>query len=76
MATTQLEIVWTQARRLPPAELAQLIQRAAEVLARQPAPAAPPAPRYAALFGSGQGVFATPAEAGQFLREERDAWGE
>ena len=41
MATNQLEIVWTQASRLPPAELAQLIQRAAEVLARQPAPAAP-----------------------------------
>ena len=49
MATNQLEIVWTQASRLPPADLAQLIKRAADALARQSAPSTP---RYAALFGS------------------------
>lgn len=72
MATNQLEIIWTQASRLPPADLAQLIKRAADVLANQPPP---PTPRYAALFGSGRGVFQSPEEADNFLREERDAWG-
>jgi hypothetical protein len=76
MATNQLEIVWTQASRLPPAELAQLIKRAADVLAQQPTPVTPPAPCYVALFGSGRGLFADPAEVDRFLREERDAWDE
>jgi len=30
--------------------------------------------RYASLFGSGRGAFATPDEADAFLRRERDAW--
>jgi hypothetical protein len=29
---------------------------------------------YVAFFGSGRGAFATSAEAGAFIREERDAW--
>ena len=29
---------------------------------------------YLALFGSGRGGFATPQEADEFIRQERDAW--
>lgn len=31
-------------------------------------------PDYVALFGSGRGGFATPDEADEFIRKERDAW--
>ncbi len=31
-------------------------------------------PDYLALFGSGQGGYATPNEADEFIRRERDAW--
>lgn len=31
-------------------------------------------PDYLALFGSGHGGFATPDEADEFIRKERDAW--
>lgn len=51
MATKELEIVWTQARCLPPADLAQLIKRAADVLANQPPTVVP---RYTALFRAAQ----------------------
>ena len=33
-----------------------------------------PVKSYAALFGSGRGVFPTPEQADAFLRRERDAW--
>lgn len=76
MTTNKLETILAQARRLSPAELAQLIKRAADLLAQSTQNHAEAVPRYAALFGSGKGTFASVAEADRFLREERDAWDE
>ena len=76
MATDRLETILAQARRLSPAELAQLIKQAADLLAQTTRSNAQAVPRYAALFGSGKGGFASVEEADRFLREERDAWDE
>jgi hypothetical protein len=76
MTTNRLETILAQARRLSPGELAQLIKRAADLLAQSTQNHAQAVPRYAALFGSGKGTFASAAEADRFLREERDAWDE
>ncbi len=74
MATSQLELVVNQVKLLPPDDLAKLIQQAEELLRQKQS--AQPATDYTALFGSGKGSFATPAEADRFLRAERDQWDE
>jgi hypothetical protein len=76
MTTNRLETILAQARRLSPAELAQLIKRAADLLAQSTQNHVQATPRYASLFGSGNGTFPSAAEADRFLREERDAWDE
>jgi len=76
MATDRLDTILAQARRLSPAELAQLIKRAADLLAQSTQNNAQAVPRYAALFGPGKGAFVSVKEADRFLREERDAWDE
>jgi hypothetical protein len=76
MATDRLETILAQARRLSPAELAQLIKQVADLLAKSTQKNAQAGPRYADLFGSGKGVFASVEETDRFLREERDAWDE
>lgn len=76
MATNRLETILAQARRLSPAELAQLIQQAADLLAQSTRNNAQAVPSYASLFGSGKGGFASVEEADRFVREERDAWDE
>ncbi|MBP6824866.1 MAG: hypothetical protein KA368_25185 [Acidobacteria bacterium] len=84
MPTSQLDLISDQVKFLPPNDLVTLIKQAVELLAqRQAAPAQPetttitrPTTNYAALFGSGKGAFATPAEADNFLRAERDQWEE
>ncbi len=76
MATDRLETILAQARQLSPDELAQLIKQAADLLAQSQTSTSRSAPRYAALFGSGKGSFATQGEANRFIRGERDAWDE
>ena len=73
MSASQLESIVNQVKLLPPNDLVKLIKRAAELLEqKQSAPAN--TTNYAALFGSGKGAYAGPAEANNFLREERDQW--
>lgn len=84
MPTSQLELIANQVKFLPPNDLVKLIKQATELLAEKQATpvqsvtttAIPPTTNYAALFGSGKGAFATPAEADNFLRAERDQWEE
>lgn len=76
MAASQLDLIVNQIRLLPPDELVKLIRRTAEILEQKQAVAEKPAKHYAAFFGAGRGVFATPQEADRFIRQERDAWGE
>ena len=76
MATDRLETILANARRLSPAELAQLIKQATDLLALSTQKNTQAVPRYAALFGSGKGVFASVEETDCFIREEREAWGE
>lgn len=76
MATTKLETMLAQARQLSPAELSQLIKTAADLLAQSAQNEAQPSLRYAALFGSGKGVFSSVEETDRFLRGEHDAWDE
>ncbi len=81
MPTSQLELIADQVKFLPPSDLVKLIKQAVELLEqKQAAPMSPTTPattnNYAALFGSGKGAFATPAEADNFLRGERDQWEE
>lgn len=73
MATDQLEAILAQARQLSPDELAQLIKQAIDLLAQSKRPIKT-APRYAALFGSGKGTFATPEDVDLFVRGEREKW--
>lgn len=54
----------------------KLIRRAVEILEQKQAAAEKPAKHYAAFFGAGKGVFATPQEADRFIRQERDSWEE
>ncbi len=82
MPTSQLERISDQVKFLPPNDLVKLIKQAVELLAqKQAVPAqsvtpavANPTTNYASLFGSGKGAFATPAEADNFLRAERNQW--
>lgn len=74
MPVNQLEAIVHQVNLLPPEALVQLIKRAAELLEQKQATVSPVKIDYLALLGSGQGAFATAAEADQFLREERDGW--
>jgi len=76
MSASQLDLIVDQVRLLPPDDLVKLIKRAAELLEQKQSAAAPPVSSYAALFGSGKGAFATPAEADHFLRSEREQWEE
>jgi len=76
MATNRLETILAQARRLSPAELAQLIKQVADLLAQSSQNNVEAVPSYVALFGSGKGGFASVEEADRFVREERDAWDE
>jgi hypothetical protein len=75
MATNRLENILTQAKMLSPDELAQLVERATEMLEENQQPS-PTKLRYASLFGAGRGSFDNPAEADHFVRNERDAWDE
>jgi len=74
MAVSQLELIVNQVKRLPPDDLAKLIKQAEELLRQKQS--TQPTTDYTALFGSGKGTFATPAEADSFLRAERDQWDE
>jgi len=76
MAASQLELIVNQIRLLPPDELVKLIRRAAEILEQKQVLGEKPAKHYAAFFGAGKGVFATPQEADRFIRQERDSWEE
>ena len=71
---SQLEVVMSQVKLLPPDDLEKLIRQAEEILEqKQHAPKSHKVD-YVALIGSGQGSFASPEEADRFIREERDAW--
>ena len=76
MAINTLETILAQARGLSPEELAELIKRAADLLAQSKQLDAHEAPRYANLFGSGKGVYSSVEEADCFVREEREEWDE
>ena len=76
MAASQLDLIVNQIMLLSPDELVKLIRRTAEILEQKQASAERPATNYAAFFGAGKGVFATPEEADRFIRQERDAWDE
>jgi hypothetical protein len=76
MAASQLELIVDQIKLLPPDELVKLIRWAAEILEQKQVKAEKPTKHYAAFFGAGKGVFATPQEADRFIRQERDAWEE
>ena len=81
MSASQLELITNQVKLLPANDLVKLIKQAVELLEqKQIASTASPAEKvttdYVALFGSGKGAFATPAEADNFLRAERDQWEE
>ncbi|MFN0112469.1 MAG: hypothetical protein ACKVZH_26725 [Blastocatellia bacterium] len=76
MPTSQLELIADQVKFLSPNDLVTLIKQAVELLGQnQVAPGqltTPTKTNYATLFGSGKGAFATPTEADNFLRAERD----
>ena len=74
MAMSQLDVIINQVKLLPPEALVQLIRRMAEILEQKQSVPAAPKVDYVALIGSGQGAYASAAEADQFLREERDGW--
>lgn len=81
MSASQFELIANQVKLLPPNDLVKLIKQAVELLEqKQVTPTASPTDKattsYAALFGSGKGAFATPAEADNFLRAGRDQWEE
>ena len=76
MSANELKAILAQAERLSPDELAVLIKRASELLKQSQSPTAQRPPSYLALFASGRGAFATPEEADEFVRQERDAWEE
>ncbi len=81
MSASQLELIANQVKLLPPNDLVKLIKQAVELLeqkqmASTTAPAEKVTTDYTAFFGSGKGAFATPAEADNFLRAERDQWEE
>lgn len=73
MFASELEARLAQAERLSPDELAQLIKRANELSEKSQASTAERNPSYLLLFASGSGAFATPEEANEFVRRERDA---
>jgi len=72
MSVSPLELIVNQVKHLPPDDLANLIEQAEELLRQKQSPQS--ATDYLALFGSGKGTVATPAEADRFLRAERDQW--
>lgn len=74
MSANQLEIIVNQVRLMPPDELIKLIRKLVELLEQKQTASPRQKIDYVALIGSGKGAFATPEEADQFLREERDAW--
>ncbi|MDX2043470.1 MAG: hypothetical protein SF097_19795 [Acidobacteriota bacterium] len=82
MPTGQLELIADQVKFLPPNDLVKLIKQAVELLEQKQVASMQPATttvtnpttNYASLFGSGKGAFATPAEADNFLRAERNQW--
>jgi len=76
MSASQLDLIVNQVRLLPPDDLVKLIRYAAELLAQKQTAQGTPEIKYATLFGSGKGAFATPAEADHFLRSEREQWEE
>lgn len=81
MSASQLELIANQVNLLSPDDLVKLIKQAAELLEQKQTASAvsqtTKAPtNYLALFGSGKGSFANPAEADNFLRAERDQWEE
>lgn len=73
MSASQLELILGQVKLLPSHDLVKLIKQAAELLEQQQSVQANTI-NYAALFGSGQGAYASPQEADSFLRAERDQW--
>ncbi len=76
MSASELEAILAQAERLSPDELAQLIKRANQLSKKNQSSTTERPPSYRALFASGRGAFATPQEADEFVRQERDAWEE
>ncbi len=74
MSTSQLDLVVNQVKLLPPDDLVKLIKKVAELLEQKQITTEKPVTNYAAFFGAGKGVFASPEEADRFIREERDAW--
>ena len=76
MAANQLDIIVNQVKLLPPDDLVKLIQQTTEILEQKQLSTEKPVTNYAAFFGAGKGVFATPEEADRFIRQERDRWDE
>lgn len=74
MAANQLEIIINQVQLLPPDDLLRLLKKLVELLEQKQRGAQRAVPNYAAFFGAGKGLFATPEEVDQFIRQERDAW--
>ncbi|MBL8172888.1 MAG: hypothetical protein JNJ50_32485 [Acidobacteria bacterium] len=84
MSASQLELIANQVKHLPPDDLIKLIKQAIELLEQKRTASFTPSetistasmPRYAALFGSGKGLFASAEDADEYLRAERDQWEE
>ena len=76
MSANQLEIVVDQVRLLSLDDLVKLIGQAAEILEQKQRATEKAATNYAAFFGAGKGLFATPEEVDHFIRQKRDAWDE
>lgn len=71
---SELELIITQAKDLPPSDLVKLIKQTAEILEQKQFADNQKSINYAARFGSGKGTFQTAVEADEFLRSERDKW--
>ena len=82
MSTERIQNLVRQVRELSPDERAELLKDLQDSLTADreashlqfESPVDNKRTDYLALFGSGRGGFATPQEADEFIRQERDAW--
>ena len=66
---SQLDVVVSQVKLLPPDDLVKLIHQVAKLLEQKQLTVQPHKVDYVALIGSGQGSFASPEESNRFIRE-------
>lgn len=69
--STEVETLLRQAKQLTTDERVELIKGLEDSLVTEDNRGKPD---YLALFGSGRGGYASPDEADEFIRKERDAW--